>query len=110
VSARYRVVWTESAAGDYESILGSVASSSGRLNAQRLDKKLDRAISRLDTSPARCRVVPELRAEGLDAYRELIVRPYRIMFCMRDGAVVILAVVDGRRELAELLIGRALLD
>ena len=58
--------------------------------------------------PARCRVVPELREEGIDAYRELVIRPYRIMFRIHGSEVVLLAVVDGRRDLQELLLERTL--
>lgn len=101
-------MWTEAAAGDYEGILTYVAVRSGVLNARRLNEKLDRAISSLDTSPARCRIVPELRAEGLEMYRELIVRPYRILFRTYDKDVVLLAVVDGRRDLVEFLLARVL--
>ena len=54
------------------------------------------------------RIVPELHAEGIDAYRELLVGPYRIMFGLRGTDVVMLAAVDGRRDLGELLIERAL--
>jgi toxin ParE1/3/4 len=110
VTRRFHVVWTEAAARDYEAVLQYVASEGGALDAARLDKKLDKAIAALDTSPGRCRVVPELRAEGLDAYRELIVRPFRIMSRIRGDAVVILAVVDARRDLAELLFERALAE
>jgi Plasmid stabilization system protein len=110
LSSRYRIVWTESAARDYESLLSYVATHSGLLNAQRLDHKLDKSIAALDTSPARCRIVPELRAEGLTIYRELIVRPFRIMFRLHDNDVVLLSVFDGRRDLAELLLERALGD
>lgn len=106
----YRVIWTEIAASDYESILAYLAAHAGVRAAVRLDEKLDQAIASLDTSPTRCRIVPELRLEGLDVYRELIVRPYRIMFRLRGKAVVLLAVVDGRRDLEELLIERALME
>lgn len=110
MSERYRVIWTEVAAQDYESLLTYVAVHSGVKNAERLDSRIQRAIEGLDTMPARCRIVPELRAEGLDVYRELIMRPYRIMFRIRRSDVVLLAVVDGRRDLHELLIERALMD
>jgi toxin ParE1/3/4 len=108
VSARYRVIWTESAVRDFEAILSYMTTHGGLLNARRLNEKLDRAISALDTSPARCRTVSELRSEGLITYRELIVRPYRIMFRIYGNEVVLLSVFDGRRDLAELLLERVL--
>jgi toxin ParE1/3/4 len=108
VSARHRVVWTEAAASDYESILVYVATRGGLLSARSLNEKLQGSIESLSASPTRCRIVPELRAEGLPMYRELIVRPYRVMFRIHDREVVLLAVMDGRRDLAELLLERAL--
>jgi toxin ParE1/3/4 len=110
VTARYRVVWTEVAARDYETILTFVAYRSGIARATKLDEKLRHALASLEVVPTRCRVVPELRIEGLDVYRELMVRPYRIMFRIRGKDVVLLAVVDGRRDLQELLLERALMD
>jgi toxin ParE1/3/4 len=58
----------------------------------------------------RGRVVPELRAEGLEMYRELAVSKYRVLFRVRDREVVLLEVLDGRRDLAELLVQRAIGD
>jgi toxin ParE1/3/4 len=110
VSRRFSVVWSDAAARDYEALLTYVAAPSGVLRARQLDDKLFRSISRLDTLPARCRVVPELREQGIDVYRELVIRPYRIMFRIRDTEAVLLAVVDGRRDLQELLLQRALGD
>ena len=110
MSRRFSVVWADAAARDYEAILAYVARRAGVLRARQLDDKLSQRSSRLDTVPARCRVVPELREEGIDAYRELVIRPYRIMFRIRGSKVVLLAVVDGRRDLQELLLQRALED
>lgn len=66
------------------------------------------AVEALETLPLRCRVVPELHAEGIETYRDEFVGPYRIVFGVHGDDVVVLAVVDGRRDLAELLIERAL--
>ncbi|MSP23754.1 MAG: type II toxin-antitoxin system RelE/ParE family toxin [Myxococcales bacterium] len=107
--ARYQVVWTDAAASDYESLLTYVTLQSGVRRAIALDQKLQRAIDSLGAIPLRCRIVPELRLEGLDVYREFIVRPYRLMFRIRGRDLVLLAVVDGRRDLQELLVERALM-
>ena len=58
--------------------------------------------------PLRCRLVPELEAEGIDGYREHLVGPYRVVFAVRGSRAVLLTVLDGRRDLGELLIARAL--
>jgi toxin ParE1/3/4 len=76
--------------------------------ADHLYGQLTRALAGLETMPSRCRVVPELEAEGIDGYLEVLVGPYRLMYAVRGGEVVLLTVLDGRRDLGELLVARAL--
>jgi toxin ParE1/3/4 len=85
-----------------------VAGRDGTAAAHQLAELVTSEVATLATMPLRCRVVPELAAEGIDGYRELLVGRYRIMFALRDGDVVVLTGLDGRRDLAELLIARAL--
>lgn len=106
----HRIVWTEVALRDLESLLDHVIARDGPGHAARLYAKLEPAIDGLATHPSRCRVIPELREIGLRIYRELIVQPYRVPFRIRGREVVLLGVLDGRRDLAELLVTRALRD
>lgn len=106
----HRLVWTRSATRDYEAILDYMVERDGVLAARRLDEKLDEEILALRTVPKRCRIVPELKAEGIETYRELIVKPYRVVFRLQGRQVILLAVLDGRRDLQEILVRRALED
>jgi toxin ParE1/3/4 len=108
VTERFRVVWTDAAVNDLLAIVGCIAERDSVSVAEDLHKRVMDAVRGLETLPRRCRVIPELSAEGMDAYRELLVGPYRIMFRLRGVEAVVLAAVDGRRDLAELLIERAL--
>ncbi len=110
MSGRYRIIWTEVAIADVEGIVDYVAERDSASAAARLWSKLDTAVSSLSTAPGRGRIVPELRAEGLEAYREVLVSKYRILFRVRGRQVVLLGVLDGRRDLSELLIQRAMSD
>lgn len=56
----------------------------------------------------RGRQAPELLDLGLFEYREIVTRPYRLVFRIIDREVVILAILDSRRDLEELLIQRAI--
>jgi toxin ParE1/3/4 len=108
VSDRFTVAWTQSAVDDLLSIIDYVADRDGPEAAERLYGQITHGVASLQAMPSRCRVVPELEAEGIESYRELLVGPYRLMFAIRGGAVVLLAALDGRRDLGELLIERAL--
>jgi len=108
VSDRFTVQWTQTAVDDLLSIIDYLVDRDGTEAAERLYGQITRAVADLATMPFRCRLVPELEAEGLDGYRELLVGPYRLMFAVRGAEVVLLTTLDGRRDLGELLIDRAL--
>jgi len=65
-------------------------------------------VDSLREHPARCRWVPELKDLGIETYRELILPPYRICFRLEKSRVVLLGVLDSRRDLEELLVKRLL--
>jgi toxin ParE1/3/4 len=108
VNPRFTVQWTQAAVDDLLSILDYLVDRDGTEAAERLHGQITHGVAALETMPLRCRVVPELEAEGIDGYRELLVGTYRLMFAVRGAEVVLLTVLDGRRDLGELLIERAL--
>lgn len=108
MTTRFTLRWTEVALADLRRIIQSVGVHGGALIAEQLTDKLLTRIEALVEHPERCRVVPELLPHGLSMYRELLVRPYRVMFRVRERHVVILGIFDGRRDLDALLLERAL--
>jgi toxin ParE1/3/4 len=110
MAERHRVVWTERAVRDVEGALDWVEGERGTDAAAALLDELERAIASLRSMPSRCRVVVELREHGITTYRELLCDPYRIVFRTRSRDVILLGVLDRRRDLEELLLERALDD
>jgi len=60
----------------------------------------------LQDFPRRGRVVPELKRIGINDWREIIIRPYRLLYTVGAGGVEIDAVLDSRRDIEALLHGR----
>ena len=104
----YHIRWTEAALQDVESILAYIATRDDINAATALYVQLIARIDTLDTNPERCRVVPELRELGITEFRELIFRPFRICFRIHDRDLVLVSILDGRRDLDQILIERAL--
>jgi plasmid stabilization system protein ParE len=102
---KWRVVWTEAATRDLVEIVSFVAGKSP-VNARRLLIRLRSKADSLERSARRGRVVPELASTGTRAWREMIVKPHRIVYRIRDDIVLVGAVVDGRRDLEDLLLER----
>ncbi len=101
----FRVQWAEAAARDLEELISYVAADSP-LNAERILDKLEKRAQTLESTPVRGRVVPELAHFGIRNWRELIVKPYRIIYRIDEDTVNVLAVLDGRRDLQDLLLER----
>lgn len=100
-----RVVWAEAAVRDLEEVISFIAADSP-LNARRVLDRLQRKARSLETSPYRGRIVPELMRFGMRTWRELVVRPYRLVYRVGRDAVVVLALFDGRRDLEDVLLER----
>ncbi len=104
---RYKVIWTESSVQDLEEIARYIARDSPG-NARRVMKRLRESAEKLRDLPERGRIVPELLDLGLRTWRELIVRPHRIIYRIAEGGVIVEIVLDGRRDAASLLDDRLL--
>ena len=104
----YEVIWAPNAIRDFDDILDYVASERGADAAESLHLKIVPRINSLSRFPRRARLVAELRRVGVREHRELVVAPYRILFRIIRQSVAILSVLDGRRDLSELILKRAL--
>ena len=101
----FRVQWAEAAVRDLEELISYIAADSS-LNAERILDKLEKRAQTLASTPARGRVVPELAHFGIRNWRELNVKPYRIIYRIDEDTVNVLAVLDGRRDLQDRLLER----
>ena len=104
---RLRVQWAEAAVRDLEELMTFIAMDS-QADATRVLKRLETRAATLESSPGRGRVVPELARFGMRTWRELVVRPYRLVYRIEGDTVNVLAVFDGRRDLEDLLFERLL--
>jgi plasmid stabilization system protein ParE len=104
----YDVVWSRLAVRDLDQILDYLSEEASIDRALAVYEQVRQRISILKRHPRRCRVVPELRDLGLTDFRESILAPYRIVFRFQDQVLVLVAIVDSRRNLEELLVERAL--
>jgi len=105
VSDRFRVLWAEEAVQDLAEIVDYLAARS-LVNARNLLVKLRGRADSLETTPMRGRVVPELARFGIRSWRELLVKPFRIIYRVAEAKVFVLAVFDGRRDLEDVLLER----
>jgi len=108
VPARRRLSWAPIALDDLEGILDYLAVNASSDSAAEIGSRILAKVDTLKRFPKRCRVMPELKRVGVTDFRELIVGPYRIFFRVDGSIVGIVGVLDGRRDVEEVLATRGL--
>jgi toxin ParE1/3/4 len=88
---------------DLRDIYHYVAHNDGLTRADKLLRNLETTILRLETMPLRGRVPPELERAGVLEFREAFFKPYRIIYQIIKHHVYVHCVLDGRRNVQELL-------
>jgi len=98
------VRWASNAENDLTAITAYIASTDPDAALAVFHRIRDRART-IGMQPSRGRLVPELRDAGVQ-YRELIERPWRVVYRIEPERVFIVAVLDSRRDLQTLLLER----
>ena len=76
--------------------------------AEQLLRELEEACLSLEDMPERGHIPPELEWIGVREYREIHCKVYRIIYQVIEADVFIHCVVDGRRDLQDILQQRLL--
>ncbi|MEK7727127.1 MAG: type II toxin-antitoxin system RelE/ParE family toxin [candidate division KSB1 bacterium] len=92
----YQVTWSLEALADVDSIAEYIARDSA-VYASAVVEKILEAARKLDLFPFAGRVVPELNNQKI---REKFVYSYRLIYCVEEQTVCVIAVVHGKRLLA----------
>lgn len=95
----FAVVLTEDAVRDLDDIHAFVASQDGLARADRLLDGIHKVLARLRDFPQRGEYPAELIALGIKQFRQVHHKPYRTIYQVSDGTVVVLMVADGRRDM-----------
>ncbi|MDR1212351.1 MAG: type II toxin-antitoxin system RelE/ParE family toxin [Spirochaetaceae bacterium] len=105
---KYFIKWAAPARNDLDEIIEYIAQTNMTYAIKILDK-IELAVKKLDTFPRRGRIVPELERYGYIVYREIIVAYWRIMYKIENAIVYIMAVIDGRRNVEDIILKKIIL-
>jgi len=105
---RCRVLLTRGAESDLEALHRHLAESDSAASADRLLDRLMTVVHSLEQSPERGSHPKELLALGIKAHRQVLFKPWRKIYRVDRGAVCVVLIVDGRRDLQAVLAERLL--
>lgn len=102
------ILWSADAADSFNDILDYIVQTTGRESAERIYQKVITAVERLAAVPLMGKIVADLKDIGIDDVLEIHEGPWRIFYRVKDDRVFILTVIDGRRNIQELLINKVI--
>ena len=100
---KYTIIISKDAKKDISEIYNYIAENDIVGKAKILLAELKKILNRLSFLPHRGHNVHELNSRKL---LEIYYKPYRIIYSITDNAVIIIGVLDGRRDLKKLLLKR----
>jgi toxin ParE1/3/4 len=105
---KFKIVVIAAAKSDLREIFRYVELNDSLERADTLVDGVERAIFSLTEMPQRGHCPPELDRIGNRDFREIHFKPYRIIYSIREHEVMVLCVLDGRRDMQTLLQQRLL--
>src|SRR5262245_28627373 len=105
---RYEVVLTEDAEHDLEDVYAYIARNDSLENAEHVVDRRVEVTESLAAFPERGAQPNELRSVGMQEYRQVFFKPYRVIYRVHGHQVVVYVIVDGRRDMQTLLARRLL--
>lgn len=104
----YKILLTEGAEQDLESIYDYVVQFDCVANANYVLDQLMKVAQSLSRFPERGSYPKELSTLGIHEYRQTSFKPYRIIYRIVEDKVIIYVIADGRRDMQSLLARRLL--
>jgi len=105
---KFKVLIDPHAKIDLREIFFYVASNDSYSDAEKLLSNLEKTCYKLEEFPERGHIPQELRQTGIKRYLEIHYKPYRIIYEVEKNLVYIHCILDGRRNIQEILSDRLL--
>ena len=104
----FSVLLTDDAVRDLEELYDYIDQHDVPGKADYVLEQIEKVFSSLSENPRRGVYPKELVSIGIKEYREIFFKPYRIIYRIIEKKVFVLLIVDGRRNMQQLLQRRLL--
>ncbi len=105
---RFKVLIDPQAKKDLQEIFFYAAINDNISAADKLLDAIEKTCYKLKEYPERGHVPQELRQTGIKRYLEIHYKPYRIIYEIENSIIYIHSILDGRRNIQEILSERLL--
>lgn len=99
---QFEVIWVDSVKNELLEIIEYIAVEN-KNSAKKVYQNIKRKADSLSAMPYKGRIIPEFKQFEINLYREVIESPWRIMYRIQDKTVVVITIIDGRRDVEDIL-------
>jgi toxin ParE1/3/4 len=99
----FTVLLTYDAARDLKELYDYIAAHDSSRKADHVLEQIEKTFATLSEFPQRGVYPKELQNLGIQEYREIFFKPYRIIYRILNNKVYVLLIVDSRRDMQSLL-------
>lgn len=103
-----KIFWTKDAEEFFNEILEYLMEKSGESITRKIYDRLISKIDLLSSVSFKSKVSQDLKDIGINDVYELIESPWRIFYKLRNNEVAVLLIIDGRRNVEEILISKVI--
>jgi toxin ParE1/3/4 len=105
---KFKVLIDPQAKKDLQEIFFYFATNDSISAADKLLSTIEKTCCKLEQYPERGHIPQELRQTGIKRYLEIHYKPYRIIYEIENNIIYIHSILDGRRNIQEILSERLL--
>lgn len=104
----YEVLLTDDASEDLKDIYDYIGLNDSLDSANYVLDNIESLLESLSEQPLRGSFPAELAALGIKEFRQLLFKPYRLIYGVSENQAVVYCILDGRRDLQTVLERRLL--
>ncbi|RLC00102.1 MAG: plasmid stabilization protein [Deltaproteobacteria bacterium] len=105
MNLKHEIIWTNVAENDLKNIIEYISIDRPQ-TALKILSKIKERTSDFYLFPERGRIVPELQEQGISQYRELVITPWRLIYKIVERKIFVLAMIDSRQNVEDILLNR----
>jgi toxin ParE1/3/4 len=100
---KHKIIWSKDAGDELAEIIAYIKYNTGKMTAEKIYKKIMAEVENVSGNPEGRRLSPLLKEMGITYIHQLNISPWIIYYKVENNTMLIISIIDGRRNLEEIL-------
>ena len=100
---KHEIIWSKDAGDELIEIISYIKYNTGKITAEKIYNKIINEVNRVSENATGRRIAPLLRDFGINYIHQININPWIIYYKVEKSKMEILSIIDGRRNLEEIL-------